>query len=429
MHKQKCWKTWRELTCTYGECGQAYRSRACCSPRQRSRADDTDRAMLPAETEGQLSKLQHLHAEAADRLQRAHAPRSRTSLRTVLKHFARFAAECPERTLFRRPRALGDMEASAWNEWTLILFAVYLRTRISDTTGRPVAVRTVSTYVSLAKGHFSFNYEFELTERTPRLKRLLTSMEDEDPMSGVRKKRRGLRRRHLLKIWKHIPEARATTPAAVNEHALLVVAWHILARGGELAPTVKQWVSGCGPSRADVQFDTMRDGRRYAVVWVRPLKKKKASERQPIPQYITEHDGGGADAYTALQRLVRYDPVTDAAAAHTPLFRKHKHDGLCRHMTVKDMRELVRSRMRKLGYPDAKQWAAHSCRIGGATDLVSTGKASPILLQAKGRWGSDIGRIYARMTRRSQLAGSALMYKGKGRDLEELLPAFVQPAA
>ena len=51
-----------------------------------------------------------------------------------------------------------------------------------------------------------------------------------------------------------------------------------------------------------------------------------------------------------------------------------------------------------------------------------------VLLHAKGRWSSDIAYIYARMTRRSQLAASALMQKARGRDLEEILPGFVQPA-
>ena len=71
-------------------------------------------------------------------------------------------------------------------------------------------------------------------------------------------------------------------------------------------------------------------------------------------------------------------------------------------------------------------WGAHSGRIGGATDLASTGKASELLLKAKGRWASDIGKIYARMTRRSQLAASRLMHEARGRDLEEIHPGFTQ---
>ena len=61
-----------------------------------------------------------------------------------------------------------------------------------------------------------------------------------------------------------------------------------------------------------------------------------------------------------------------------------------------------------------KEVGAHSPRIGGGTDLASTGQASELLLQAKGPWQSDIGRIYARMTRRMHLAVSELMHKARG---------------
>lgn len=117
-----------------------------------------------------------------------------------------------------------------------------------------------------------------------------------------------------------------------------------------------------------------------------------------MPQYIAEYDEGGSDAYAALRRLVRYDPVGRAAAAFTPLFRDFSESGGGKHFTVAAMRGLVRERMRALGFTAVQDWGSHSCRIGGATDLVATGKASPLLLQAEGRWASDIGRIYARMT-------------------------------
>ena len=91
-------------------------------------------------------------------------------------------------------------------------------------------------------------------------------------------------------------------------------------------------------------------------------------------------------------------------------------------MSTKKLRSLCKKIASKLGY-DPDEFGAHSPRIGGATDL---GDTSPLLLQAKGRWASDIGRIYARMTRRAHLAASALMHKAKGCDLEELLPEFTQ---
>ena len=36
-----------------------------------------------------------------------------------------------------------------------------------------------------------------------------------------------------------------------------------------------------------------------------------------------------------------------------------------------------------IGFIVRKKWGAHSGRIGGATDLAATGKASQLLLQAK----------------------------------------------
>ena len=75
-----------------------------------------------------------------------------------------------------------------------------------------------------------------------------------------------------------------------------------------------------------------------------------------------------------------------------------------------------------------KEAGAHSPRIGGATEYAATGKVSQLLLEAKGRWSSDIGAIYARMARRLHLAASDLMFQAKGRDLEELIPEYVQPA-
>lgn len=84
--------------------------------------------------------------------------------------------------------------------------------------------------------------------------------------------------------------------------------------------------------------------------------------------------------------------------------------------------------MRDIGYTTAADWGSHSCRKGGATDLVATGKASPLLLQTTDRWSSNVVRIEARMTRRWHLAALEVMQAAKGRDVEELMPGFVQAA-
>ena len=97
-------------------------------------------------------------------------------------------------------------------------------------------------------------------------------------------------------------------------------------------------------------------------------------------------------------------------------------------MKVADVRAAVRRFAAIIGQKGTALWGAHSLRIGGATDLSATGKCSPALLAAKGRWASDIGNIYARMTRRSQLAASRLMHTAHGKDLEEIMPNFTQGA-
>ena len=93
-------------------------------------------------------------------------------------------------------------------------------------------------------------------------------------------------------------------------------------------------------------------------------------------------------------------------------------------MSTKKLRALCKKIASKLGYnPD--EFGAHSPRIGGATDV---GDKSPLMLQAKGRWGSDIGAIYARLTRRGLVRASRAMQGNNARDMEELCPSFVQPA-
>ncbi len=64
----------------------------------------------------------------------------------------------------------------------------------------------------------------------------------------------------------------------------------------------------------------------------------------------------------------------------------------------------------------------------GPDTRAERGDVSEVLLRAKGRWASDIGAIYARLTRRALLAASRLMQKATARDLEEIFPDFVQPA-
>ena len=95
-------------------------------------------------------------------------------------------------------------------------------------------------------------------------------------------------------------------------------------------------------------------------------------------------------------------------------------------MLTSHLRALARRYARALELP-AKEFGAQSFRIGGATDIAErSDSGTELLLKAKGRWSSDIGRIYARMTRRAHLAASDLLHQARSRDLEELIPSFTQ---
>lgn len=87
-----------------------------------------------------------------------------------MRAFAAFADHCPKRVLFKSPESVSKGEAAAWNEWTLILFAVYVDTKPSARTRRPVKARTVETYISLLKGYLSFSYDFDILDRAPTLR-------------------------------------------------------------------------------------------------------------------------------------------------------------------------------------------------------------------------------------------------------------------
>ena len=329
-----------------------------------------------------------------------------------MNSLAEFATQVRSRTLFRTPVTMGDMRAMAHNEWTLCLWVLWLRGKVSRKTKRRLKAGSIRSRVSLLVGLLSHRYGFRLVQDPIRLKSLIKKLTAEDPMAAVRRKRRGMRRRHLRRVWRRAPAVRQTGVAARALWAASTVAWHVLARGGEMASV----------RRSDLRFKRDGRGRRYAELWLQPLKKRNGAAQAKVPQYILERPGEEWEPYAALVRL---SESLDAAGQppSAPLFQ---HGG-GQPISATHMRQTAREYARVLGMPP-EQFGAHSFRIGGATDLVATGQLSELLLQAKGRWQSDIGRIYARMTRRAHLAASELMHSARGRDLEELLPAFTQAA-
>ena len=360
----------------------------------------------------------------------AFAPKSKGPMQTVIRAFARFANEYPTLELFRRvEEGKGRGAASAHNEWVLILFIHHLASSTSRKTKRHLSANSIRSYISLLKSNLAFHYGFPILDNDIRLRHVIRDLVQGDPTAGVRRKRRGWRRHLFERLARRHPEVvgGAHDLNALNRFAAVSAAWQVLARGGELTNGTRAgWNAERDPTRADLTFH-VNAGHRYAVLMLRPLKKRGAATQPKVPQYIAQHDGGPSDTYAALVRLVREDPVPPCDRASTPLFRLREGRS-ARPMRVDDLRRTVRGYAAAIGYGVPAEWGAHSMRIGGATDLMATGGCSEVLLAAKGRWGSDLGKIYARMTRRSQLAASRLMQAARGRDVEELIPSYAQAA-
>jgi hypothetical protein len=371
--------------------------------------------------------LRGLEARAREHLAQRLAPTSRRKLATVMRHLRRLQRRLlGKRRLFKVPRRSGDMAALLHNEWSLVIFAEFLALRKGRGGKGRIAIDTVAEYVSMAKQELSVQFGFALAGVPHRLPQVIKAMRRQRPRQQ-RQQRRGIRRAHLRAARRRRPELTAGTadggrPSAdaANRWAAATSAWAAVARGGEVATPradLPRWSGASRPTRADLSFH--RRGRtRYACLMLAPIKRTNGELGEKVPILIAEGDGGGDDAFTALQTMVAVDPCPAKAAASTPLFREGG-----RPLTTESLRAYAKRIWRAAGQHG--RVAGHSFRIGGITDLADQG-ASQSLLQAKGRWASDVYRIYTRMTRRAQLAASQAMQRRGGRDMEELFPSFTQ---
>ena len=358
---------------------------------------------------------QRLVGKALDRLRGPHNPSTRGTTGSAIAKLRQFQqGPARGRELFRQPRFAGDIEVSNYNEFSLLTFAEWLTVHKSRKTGKPIAVSTMESYISLIKSELGVVFGVApVIEGGKRLSRVLRHIASTSPTTD-RKRRRGLRRRHLRRAYREMGFRRDLSAGSVNKWASLVVAWEALARGGEVT-----WSGGVGPTRADVTFEEDKHGR-TATLWLRPLKKRGKARAAKVPIVFAAADGGGDDTYRALRRLFYYDAVPAGRQATTPLFRRD--DGS--PFSPSYFRTLVKAVAKALGF-DPADFGGHSPRIGGATDI---GDRNPLMLQAKGRWAGDVARIYNRLTRRGLIKASRAMHARGATDMEEIYSTFAQPA-
>ena len=107
--------------------------------------------------------LEQLESGARERMLDAFMPKSKGNVRSAAKKFAFFMHTYPTLGLFRRATPF-DPDATAHNEWILILFAHWLCSVPSRKTGRPLKRASIASYVSTVKGLMSHVYKFDITQ-------------------------------------------------------------------------------------------------------------------------------------------------------------------------------------------------------------------------------------------------------------------------
>lgn len=324
------------------------------------------------------------------------AASTRSNLRTAANHFDLFVRRTQPRQPFRQPRWEGDLQATLHNEETFMLFAIHL------IGGSSRQANTVLNYCSLLRTHFATLLGFPLASVSPRWKSLVRAIKKRH--TRERKHCRPLRAEHLRRSL--YGGAVLDSAAATTRRAAIATGWATLMRPKELIRL----------RRSDL---TMH--RDHAVLCIKPLKK--GPEQQPVPTLIARGNGSGADAFSALERMLRFR--NPAAPADAPLFSLSGEHPLTTPLITQWVQEIASA----AGEPeDAHQFTARSMRVGGATEYAALGLPEH-LIATLGRWSSDIGRIYMRASAGSVLHASALM-SGAPADptLEDIFPGYVQTA-
>lgn len=303
---------------------------------------------------------------------------TRSALRTALGHWEAFTRAHSHRPAVLIPRYMGDLQASLHNEYTMVLFAAFLsRPRVG---GASLQANTILAYCSHVRSHIATHLGVPIATDTTRWRRMAKGVKRH--LHEERAKCRGLRAQHLNSAAAVFFAARGGQLQKLNQWACAALGRASLARPHEL----------CALRRRDVTFET--SPKPHAVVRLQPLKKAPGTDRVPV--LIAKGDASGADAYTAICRLMFLDPADGTA------FLLRRADPQRTPFTKEDVTAAVRAIAAAANETNILQFSGRSLRIGGATDLHAAG-VDPLTIQLAGRWAGDAYRAYTRATTGSML--------------------------
>lgn len=383
-----------------------------------------------------------LVAELRGKVQQQAAELTETARQASALHALLDFVHATDRVPFLDPRNPG---ASEYNQETLEMFAVWLReqgSRQRGKLGQHITADTVLTTVSQVRLAVERRQRCAITAAGDEriLKLLGKRMRRGDVPRGDRKLSRGLRAQHLRELADMGYDR--SSARGLMRWAAALVAHNMLLRGGELGTTDKKpFDPKRGLTVKDIVFHTPTaesKWRPFGVAWVVGSKDTEFRHRvvaMPFSRRATmrEQPVVGADpldVYDALLLLtnqrraeLRDDRVDSEATA--PLFVGENGKA----WTTNDSRDLAESMGSLLGIP-AADIGGKCFRIGGATDLRALlGDSSQELIKQRGRWSSDVAKVYQRALVDVHLAMSSAMGSVKEkRDMEEMFRGWSQPS-
>jgi len=357
-------------------------------------------------------------------------------LLSALERWAEFLGSLdPAFVPFIRAEHAGDLVAAAYAERTMGMFMEAMRvggSRRRGQQGMAVKADTLAGYVSAIRTHRGLEAGYRLLRGDMVLLAAQAKrMRLEDGPGSERRLRRGFRARHFRAA--RLAGFDIDTWWGVVRWAFLRLGHNALMRGAERGrASGKAFSAARGLTLAHVTWVSAAeyDGvYRLLVVWLVPAKDASGrAKRIPVPIRRRWPDGvDGVDPAECTYEVVRRAWNMTATLvprdqwANTPLFRRMSGEAI----STGDVLMAIRLAAVAAG-DEPGDFGAHSARIGGATDYADRFGVvkAPILIRKRGRWDSDMGEIYARVSGLEVIDASVEIWESEGLELEAVIRGF-----
>ena len=268
----------------------------------------------------------------------------------------------------------------------MILYAMWL--------ARGVKPSTVAQYVSMTRTMHRLTVGVDIAGGVPR-QRLANSLKGlVDLFPCTRRDRHPITPQNFS-FWK--AQGGWHAPHNINATVCVATMFCGLLRSCEAVPQSRaSWLADRGRlTRASVRFFPSLENPQYCHLAIAPRKqgsKDAYNEENPLVSWFDP--AAPVNMCYELQQLFLRDPVPKKDWPRTPLFRDSRHPDPFQPLLYKQLLAAVKA-LATAASLEPQNYGTHSLRIGGASALLAAG-APENVIQAMGRWSTDIHRLYSR---------------------------------